>query len=155
MLPYSGIEKRRTKADLHARGRPLLPARVSPLQALGVAYTLIRTHAQVRAFFGFVFFSIVGIFLQDAILEVGAEVFGMTIKQTSMFSSTWGGGVLVQCLDGNFEQCDQHSQKTDWSNWRVRYRLWAWTADGRPALMDELTPTCIVIITGVFMASTT
>ncbi|MFN5341304.1 MAG: BCD family MFS transporter [Roseiflexaceae bacterium] len=95
MLPILGIEKRRTKADLHALAATSATARVSPLQALSVAYTLIRTNTQVRAFFGFVFFSIVGIFLQDAILEVfGAEVFGMTIKQTSMFSSTWGGGVL-------------------------------------------------------------
>lgn len=95
IIPLLGIEKRRTAAELTTLAASSAVAHVSPFQALGVAYNLLRTNAQVRAFFGFVFFSIVGIFLQDAILEVfGAEVFGMTIKQTSMFSSTWGGGVL-------------------------------------------------------------
>ncbi len=95
ILPLLGVEKRRTAAELTTLAATSAVAHVSPFQALGVAYNLLRTNAQVRAFFGFVFFSIVGIFLQDAILEVfGAEVFGMTIKQTSMFSSTWGGGVL-------------------------------------------------------------
>lgn len=95
ILPLLGIEKRRSAQELKTLAASSAIANVSPIQALGVAYNLLRTNAQVRAFFGFVFFSIVGIFLQDAILEVfGAEVFGMTIKQTSMFSSTWGGGVL-------------------------------------------------------------
>jgi BCD family chlorophyll transporter-like MFS transporter len=94
-LPMLGMEKRRTAAELQTLAAQSQTAAVSPLKAIGVAAKMVRTNDQVRAFFGFVFFSILGIFLQDAILEVfGAEVFGMTIKQTSSFNTLWGSGVL-------------------------------------------------------------
>jgi BCD family chlorophyll transporter-like MFS transporter len=94
-LPMLGMEKRRTAAELQTLAAQSQTAAVSPLKSIGVAVKLVRTNDQVRAFFGFVFFSILGIFLQDAILEVfGAEVFGMTIKQTSSFNTLWGSGVL-------------------------------------------------------------
>ena len=94
-LPILGIEKRRTNEDLRHMAATSMTAAVSPLNALGVAFSLIKTNSQVRAFFFFVIFSIIGIFLQDAILEVfGGEVFGMSIKETSSFNTMWGGGVL-------------------------------------------------------------
>lgn len=95
-LPMLGMEKRRTAAELQTLASQSQTAAVSPWNAIGVAYKMVRSNDQVRAFFGFVFFSILGIFLQDAILEVfGAEVFGMTIKQTSSFNTLWGSGVLI------------------------------------------------------------
>ena len=54
---------------------------------------------QARNFFFFIFIAIFAIFLQDNILEVfGAEVFGMTVEQTTRFQPTWGGGVLLGML---------------------------------------------------------
>lgn len=95
-LPMFGMEKRRTAAELQTLAAQSQTAAVSPLNAVGVAIKMVRSNDQVRAFFGFVFFSILGIFLQDAILEVfGAEVFHMTIKQTSSFNTLWGSGVLI------------------------------------------------------------
>jgi len=95
-LPMLGMEKRRTAAELQTLASQSQTAAVSPWNAIGVAYKMVRSNEQVRAFFGFVFFSILGIFLQDAILEVfGAEVFHMTIKQTSSFNTLWGSGVLI------------------------------------------------------------
>lgn len=95
-LPLFGIEQKRSSEELKRLAASSVAANVSPLRSLGVAFDLIKTNAQVRAFFGFVFFSILGIFLQDAILEVfGAEVFGMSIAETAAFSSTWGAGVLL------------------------------------------------------------
>jgi BCD family chlorophyll transporter-like MFS transporter len=90
------MEQRRSNETLREMAANSMTAGVSPVKALGVAYTLIQKNAQVRAFFFFVIFSIVGIFLQDAILEVfGGEVFGMSIRETSSFNTMWGGGVLV------------------------------------------------------------
>jgi len=95
-LPILGIEKRRSNEELRTLAASSMTAAVTPLNALGVAAKLIRTNSQVRAFFLFVIFSIVGIFLQDAILEVfGGEVFGMSIKETSSFNTMWGSGVLI------------------------------------------------------------
>lgn len=95
-LPILGMEKRRGSAELTQMAAQSIAAAVSPFKALGVAFSLIKTNAQVRAFFFFVILSIIGIFLQDAILEVfGGEVFGMSIKETSSFNTQWGGGVLI------------------------------------------------------------
>lgn len=95
LLGIVGIERRLSRPQLAAaleRSRALTP----PGNPIGAALTLLRENEHVRAFFGFVFFSILGIFLQDAVLEVfGADVFGMTIAQTTTFTQTWGGGVLL------------------------------------------------------------
>jgi MFS transporter, BCD family, chlorophyll transporter len=68
----------------------------SPLSTFRIALDLMNTNGQVRAFFFFVLLAVMGIFLQDAILEpFGAEVFGMTQKQTAAFQQSWGGGALL------------------------------------------------------------
>lgn len=94
LLGVLGIEKRLNREEMAAaiaRSRAAAPSS----NPLGAAIGLLRQNPQVRAFFGFVFLSIVGIFLQDSILEVfGAEVFNMTLKETTGFTQTWGGGVL-------------------------------------------------------------
>lgn len=66
---------------------------------IGVAMQTLRDNKQARGFFFFVFISIFAIFLQDNILEVfGAEVFGMSVQETTKFQPTWGGGVLAGML---------------------------------------------------------
>jgi BCD family chlorophyll transporter-like MFS transporter len=59
----------------------------------------MRRNPQVRGFFAFVLLAIMGIFLQDAILEpFGAEVFGMPQKDTAAFQQVWGAGALLGML---------------------------------------------------------
>jgi MFS transporter, BCD family, chlorophyll transporter len=93
-----GIERRKSSSELAitlARAQPATPAG----GPVGAALKLLRENPQVRAFFAFVLLSILGIFLQDAVLEVfGADVFGMTVKETTGFTQTWGGGVLLGML---------------------------------------------------------
>ncbi len=95
LLGTVGMEKRLNPTDMAAaieRSRAASPAG-NPVTA---SVRLLRENAQVRTFFGFIFLSILGIFLQDAVLEVfGAEAFNMTVKETTGFTQTWGGGVLI------------------------------------------------------------
>jgi BCD family chlorophyll transporter-like MFS transporter len=95
LLGVLGMERRLTgqaMVDAIEASRRATP----PGNPLVSAATVLRSNGQARAFFGFVFLSILGIFLQDSILEVfGAEQFGMTVKETTTFTQTWGGGVLL------------------------------------------------------------
>jgi BCD family chlorophyll transporter-like MFS transporter len=95
LLGVLGMERRLHGPELAAavrRSRELTPAG-NPLSA---AIGLLRDQPNVRAFVMFVLMSILGIFIQDAILEVfGGEVFNMTPGETASFTSTWGGGVLL------------------------------------------------------------
>jgi BCD family chlorophyll transporter-like MFS transporter len=98
LIGLVGMEKRISKEE-HAA----LMAQERPEAARGstfsVAWGLMRNNSQVRGFFAFVLLAIMGIFLQDAILEVfGAEVFGMTVAETTSFQPAWGGGVLFGML---------------------------------------------------------
>jgi BCD family chlorophyll transporter-like MFS transporter len=89
LLGIVGIERR-----VNRQGAPAAPVRSAP--SLFAAVQLLRTSAQTRLFFAFMFMSILGIFMQDAILEVyGADVFKMTVAETTTFSQTWGVGVLA------------------------------------------------------------
>ena len=52
--------------------------------------------ANSRNFFLFIFVALLGIGIQDNILEVfGAEVLGMTVGETGRFQQLWGAGSLV------------------------------------------------------------
>ena len=90
-----GVEKRMSEAELAEslqRSRLVAP----PGNPLSVAWQTLNRNAETRAFFLFIFIAILAIFLQDNILEVfGAEVFGMTVAETTRFQPTWGGGVLI------------------------------------------------------------
>ncbi|MEO1286494.1 MAG: BCD family MFS transporter [Chloroflexota bacterium] len=60
---------------------------------------LLQSHETTRNFFWFIILSTMGVFLQDNILEVfGAEVFGMTVAETTSFQQLWGGGVLLSMM---------------------------------------------------------
>lgn len=90
-----GVEKRLTAEEAEAcRARAVaVSAQGNPLNA---AFSLLRDNPQTRGFFAFIFIAIFGIFLQDNILEVfGAEVFDMTVAETTKFQPMWGGGVLL------------------------------------------------------------
>ncbi|MFZ9709135.1 MAG: BCD family MFS transporter [Steroidobacteraceae bacterium] len=95
LLGVWGIEKRMSDEEIASSTRS---ARLSAPEGnpLVVAWRALQRNAETRAFFLFVFIAIFSIFLQDNILEVfGAEVFGMTIAETTRFQPTWGGGVLL------------------------------------------------------------
>lgn len=95
LLGVVGIEKRLTQAEITAAietTNSILPEG----NPIGIALQQLKTNAQARGFFAFIFVSILSIFLQDNILEVfGAEVFDMGVRETTQFQPTWGGGVLI------------------------------------------------------------
>jgi MFS transporter, BCD family, chlorophyll transporter len=94
LLGVLGVERRlRGTALTEALAKARAAAPVG--NPLRVAVTVLRGNPQARSFFAFVFLSILGIFLQDNILEVfGGEVFGMGPGDTSRFQVVWGTGVL-------------------------------------------------------------
>jgi BCD family chlorophyll transporter-like MFS transporter len=95
LLGVLGMERRLGRAEQAALRAEEHVEEATPLGAFRVAANLMSSNVQVRAMFVFVLLSIMGIFLQDAILEpFGAEVFGLTAKQTSAFQQAWGGGAL-------------------------------------------------------------
>jgi BCD family chlorophyll transporter-like MFS transporter len=93
------MERRITK-EQHAAYLAAQPQQAaSPLGTFRVASQLMGSNPQVRAFFFFVLLAIMGIFLQDAILEpFGAEVFGLTQRETARFQQSWGAGALLGML---------------------------------------------------------
>jgi len=99
LLGVIGMERRISK-EQHAALLAAQPAEAaSPLGTFQVARQLMTTNRHVRGFFFFVLLGILGIFLQDAILEpFGAEVFGMTQAQTAGFQQAWGAGALLGML---------------------------------------------------------
>ncbi len=95
-----GMERRMTPAEQSAlRVQSLAGVSNNKHNTLQVTWDLFQRNRQVRGFFAFILLSIFGIFLQDAILEVfGAEVFGLTPRDTAEFQQFWGTGVLVGML---------------------------------------------------------
>lgn len=97
-LGVIGMEKRLTGqalTDAIEQAKRVAPPG-NPLQA---AVAVLRQNKQAAAMFVFIFVAIFSIFLQDNILEVfGAEVFGMSVGETSGFQQSWGGGVLLGML---------------------------------------------------------
>jgi len=98
LIGVLGMEKRLTGDALRvaqAQARAAAPEG-NPLR---VAAQTLRANPQARGFFVFLFVAMLAIFLQDNILEVfGAEVFGMSVEETTRFQPTWGGGVLIGML---------------------------------------------------------
>lgn len=94
LLGVIGLEKRLSRAEAAAAATEHQDS-VSPFATLRVARELAQRNPQVRGFFTFVLLAIMGIFLQDAILEpFGGTVFGMTPGETARFQSAWGGGAI-------------------------------------------------------------
>jgi BCD family chlorophyll transporter-like MFS transporter len=98
VLGLVGMERRISREE-HAALMATPRLEAAPINTLRVGVQLMQTNGQVRGFFAFVLLSITGIFLQDAILEVfGAEVFHMTVAETTGFQQLWGVGVLLGML---------------------------------------------------------
>jgi len=90
-----GMEKRLTPEEAE-ESRARAQAIAGEGNPLVAAARLLQENPQTRGFFIFIFLAIFAIFLQDNILEVfGAEVFGMSVAETTKFQPTWGGGVLL------------------------------------------------------------
>jgi len=112
LLGVIGIEKRMNREQLEAariKARSLAP----PGNPLTSAFTLLKNNPHTRGFFAFIFVAMFSIFLQENIIEVfGAEVFGMSITETSSMQRFWGGGILIgMVLTGVFSYVFKISRK--------------------------------------------
>jgi len=95
LIGIIGVERRMNPEQL-AEARDKARALAPPGNPLASAVTLLRQNPHTRAFFAFIFIAIFSIFLQENIVEVfGAEVFAMTITETSTLQRYWAGGVLI------------------------------------------------------------
>ena len=97
LLGLVGVE-RRTPRQEAASASSIAPSE----SRRGEAASLLRfvsdaaVEPNARNFFLFIFVALMGIGIQDNILEVfGAEVLGMTVGETGRFQQLWGMGSLV------------------------------------------------------------
>ena len=98
LLGLAGVEKRRRRGDESAGARS--PASTEPRRnEAALLLRFVRNAAgepNSRNFFLFIFIALLGIGIQDNILEVfGAQVLGMTVGETGRFQQLWGGGSLA------------------------------------------------------------
>ena len=64
--------------------------------SLGRAVKILTASRQTGIFFSFLAVLTVGLFMQEAILEpYGADIFGMSIGDTTLLNSFWGIGILI------------------------------------------------------------
>ncbi len=98
LIGVIGVEKRLSPAALETarlKARALAP----PGNPLSSAVKLLGRNPQTRGFFAFIMIAIFSIFLQENIIEVfGAEVFAMSITETTRFQPIWGSGILLGML---------------------------------------------------------
>ncbi len=81
---------------LEARGRAPAP---TAREAAPNAWRVLNSDVSARGFFAFVVLGIIGIFLQDLVLEVlGGRVFGMSVGESTSLQQTWNGAVLLAML---------------------------------------------------------
>ncbi|MEM1145529.1 MAG: BCD family MFS transporter [Pseudomonadota bacterium] len=103
LLGLVGVEKRQNATQIETDVRRAsqsqdagAPRRASSDNPLRIAATKLREERQSRLFFAFVCAAIFGIFLQESLIEVlGAELFAMSISETTKLQPMWGGGILI------------------------------------------------------------
>ncbi len=97
LLSLLGVETRLDEAGLaKLNAEPRDHEHENPVLALWHFVVDAATGANTRHFFLFIFVAMMGINMQDNILEVfGAQVLGMTVGETGRFQQVWGGGALV------------------------------------------------------------
>lgn len=97
LLGLVGVE-RRLQPDERTE-RPTSAAREGDGTSAATLMRFVRTAAAggtTRNFFLFIFIALMGIGMQENILEVfGAQVLGMTVGETGRFQQLWGGGALA------------------------------------------------------------
>lgn len=95
LLGVFRLERRLDAQQLHelaARARAIVP----PGNPLSSALKLLSRQRESRMFFAFIAMAIFAIFLQESLIEVfGAEIFGMSISETTKLQPMWGGGILL------------------------------------------------------------
>ncbi|VEP11510.1 PUCC protein [Hyella patelloides LEGE 07179] len=63
---------------------------------LGKSLKILTASRQTGIFFSFLCLLIIGLFMQEAVLEpYGGEVFGMSIADTTRLNANWGVGILI------------------------------------------------------------
>lgn len=78
--------------ELAIRAKAIVPEG-NPLSS---AFKLFANQRESRMFFSFIAMAILAIFLQENLIEVfGAEIFGMSISETTKLQPMWGGGILL------------------------------------------------------------
>ena len=100
LLGLIGVEQRRRPRDGAAKAPAATAASAEPRPNQAALLLRFVRDAAVepnsRNFFLFIFIALMGIGIQDNILEVfGAEVLGMTVGETGRFQQLWGIGSLV------------------------------------------------------------
>ena len=97
LLGLLGVEKR-LPADARSAGAAPEKGEGSEASAATLMQFVRGAAASgtTRNFFWFIFIALLGIGVQENILEVfGAEVLGMTVGETGRFQQLWGSGALV------------------------------------------------------------
>ncbi len=119
LLGLLGMERRISRTE-HAALLAQADTHAHQPDALRAGLHLFRHNRQVRLFFLFMLLAILGIFLQDGILEnYGGQVFGMNIAETNRFTQTWGSGVLLgMLLVGLLTLCLALSKEAACHGWR-------------------------------------
>ena len=101
-LGLVGVEPRMTTADDRSRGGVQLNARTAVGQSRESQRAAIRAvmeNPQARVFFVYLILLLAAILGQDILLEpYGAQEFGMSVKQTTQLTATWGGMTLIALL---------------------------------------------------------
>ena len=100
LLGLVGVEQRRTapgpEGKARAPGASERAAKEKQAAALLRFVSAAAAERSTRNFFLFVFIALLGIGIQDNILEVfGAQVLGMTVGETGRFQQIWGAGALA------------------------------------------------------------
>ncbi|MEM1114719.1 MAG: BCD family MFS transporter [Pseudomonadota bacterium] len=97
LLSLIGVETRLDRAGVKAlKDAPREHEHDNPMVALWHFVKNAATGDNTRHFFLFIFVAMMGINMQDNILEVfGAQVLGMTVGETGRFQQVWGSGALV------------------------------------------------------------
>ena len=97
LLSLIGVERRMTREEIAAHLPPAPDEEhENPVVALWHFIVDAARGPLTRNFFLFIFVAMMGINMQDNILEVfGAQVLDMTVGETGRFQQVWGAGALV------------------------------------------------------------
>lgn len=94
-------EERRIAKEMKAAAPSTTPAPAKQMPFKVLVQTM-WAQPNTRFFFGMLAMGAIALFAQDVILEpLGAELFGMSVSETTRFSAYYGTGVLVTMIIGS------------------------------------------------------